>query len=1028
MTQGNAPWLTYEDELDTQMRAGLLRYFSATKYAKYRPEDQRRETFGETISRGEDMHLFRFPQVADEIRRSFDLVRQCRVLPSMRAQQYSGDAILKNNARMFNCVFTHCNRVRAFAEVFWLLLSGCGVAYSVQWHHVNQLPPLAPRLDRSRSVVHVVGDNIAGWGNALLALIRSCVDGYPVVFDYSLIEAGHPKGTPLVTSGGTAPGSAGLRAALECVRRVLMGALGRRLLPIECHDIMCHVSEAVCLGGSRRAALLALFSPNDELMKACKTGNWPEHNRQRRRANNSAALLRSTLTRGKLSEVFTHAKEWGDPGIYLTDNLDWGPNPCVPGDTWVQTSKGPRQVLELVDTPFQARINGRDHASTEAGFFSTGVKAVYEVVTKEGFTFRATSNHQVMRAEVTRKTRHEEWAEVGSLRSGDKVVLHTHQGSAWGGLGTFDDGWLVGSLLGDGSFVTQDAFQTAYLRYWGPTRHYMMNEALRRIRNSESCVTERREYALEGSDIEDKGISQISSVGVRRLAGLYGLHHGNKKVTAGVERASSEFYRGFLSGWFDADGSIQGNQEKGVSVRLASSELGNLEAAQRLLARLGIISKVYKGRRAAGKRRLPDGRGGYKLYFCKEQHELVIAGSNLFMFAEIIGFSEPLKGVQLQGLLESYKRTPNRERFVARVKSITLVGEEEVFDCTVPGPHAFDGNGFMLHNCGEISMNPVYNRGVRGMEAGCSFCNLSETNATLFHSKRDMLEAVEAAAIIGTLQAAYTDFPYLPEVSSLIAQRDALIGVSMTGMLERPDIALNPAYQREAAQLVMDTNVRIARKIGIRPAARATCVKPSGNSSMVLGGISSGHHAHHSAMFVRRSEAYPDDPYYQRFREVNPHMCVAVREDMHLVEWPLRPPPGALVKADTPAVEFLTMVRSTIENWIRPGTREGLGSLGLHHNVSNTALVKPGEWDDVVDYVWENREWFSGVTAFGSDGEIKHPHAPFQAVTDFDGWQHWLDLRKGYKPVNYSSVREFEDNTYFEGESACGGPNGSCEL
>lgn len=308
----------------------IAEYIHASKYARWREDLGRRELYTETVDRVRDMHLRRFVHLPtwflDEIRDAFELVREKRVLPSMRSFQFAGPAIETNHLRGFNCAATLIDRPRAFAETFYLLLCGCGVGYSVQKQHVAQLPPIS--ADFAQYVVqHVVADTIEGWADALDVLIGGAIAGYDVEFDFSLIRA---KGSPLKTSGGRAPGPEPLRTALEQVRGVLLGARGRQLSTLEAHTINCHGADAVLSGGIRRSAMLALFSLDDHEMMGCKAdASWFQVAPWLARANNSVALHRQHATEAEYRRIFEMTAQFGEPGAYWLDDYDDVPNPCV---------------------------------------------------------------------------------------------------------------------------------------------------------------------------------------------------------------------------------------------------------------------------------------------------------------------------------------------------------------------------------------------------------------------------------------------------------------------------------------------------------------------------------------------------------------------------------------------------------------------------------------------------------------------------------------------------------------------------
>jgi len=645
-------------------------YIHVSKYARYRPELGRREVYAETVARDEAMHIKRFPQFEAEIREAFAPVYRQEVLPSMRSLQFAGEAILKNHAKLFNCCFGHINRLEAFSEALYLLLCGCGVGYSVQREHVERLPALV-RIDTKRVRHHVVEDTIEGWADAEKALILSYTTGEYIEFAYHKVR---DAGSPLVTSGGRAPGHIQLKRSLESIRTILNEAQGRQLRPIECHRILCIGAEAPLSGGVRRSAMISLFSLDDQEMMNCKTGDWFSREPYLQNANNSVVLVRGEVREREFKRVFDATRQWGEPGFYFTWNMEWGVNPCV-----------------------------------EVQFFP--------------------------------------------------------------------------SLIID-------------------------------------------------------------------------------------------------------------------------------EKTQRKLANKGIQTKI-----------------------------------------------------------------------------------------------------------GEV-------------HSGWAFCNLTTINAAKLRSLEDFLAAAKAATFIGTLQATYTSFPYLGWVSEAIAERDALLGVSMTGMLDSPAISCNPEFQQTVAKHVKSWNRQYAELFGIEAAARTTLVKPEGTSSLALGGVASGHHAHHSRKYIRRVIADQFEFPFQAFQAKNPHMCKKIGDGKWIIEFPVEIAPEALVKADLSAVEFLEMVRSTQKNWVGPGTN--LDRTQYHfgepltHNVSNTVHVRKGEWGQVADYLWQHRNSFSGVSFIEERSDKQYANAPFEAVVTEADEAYYNRLIADYVPVDYSALRESEDATSLRAEAACVG--GACEV
>lgn len=671
----------------------VANYIHASKYAKYRKSDRRREVYEETVDRSFAMHYERFvrdcrdEKLAGEIHDAFDLAREKKILPSMRSMQFGGDAIVRNNSRMYNCAFTLANRGRVFAEIFHALLSGCGVGYSVQFQHVEALPEVR-RIDNTRVKHFTVPDTIEGWADALLELCRAYYKtGEYVEFNYSQIRA---EGATLST-GGRAPGHTPLKAALEKIRAKFDAATGRKMRPIEVHDVICFTAEAVLSGGIRRSSLISLFSAHDsEMMYAKAHENFRPAskgdsgvNSQRQMANNSVALLRSATHWDTFERVVKVSKEWGDPGFYFTDNLDFGCNPC----------------------------------------------------------------------------------------------------------------------------------------------------------------------------------------------GEIGLYPKLKGKWDGVDRTLD----------FDYD---------------------------------------------------------------------------------------------------EYQRS---------------------------------GGGGSLDAINDY-----------GHDTGFQFCNLCEVNVAAIETPAEFIDACKKAALIGTLQAAYTDFYYLGPVTRRCVEDESLLGVGMTGIMDRPEIGLNPRLLKEGAEAAVAENRRVAQAIGIRPAARVTTVKPSGTASLELGGVGSGIHYHHARRYFRRITANPNESIAQAFKKANPHMVETKPNGDLCLVFPIVAPDGAKVVKEESGLEFMDHVFNVYESWVKPGSLTLANKLMLTHNVSCTVVVRDEEWDLAVKKAWVNRHRVTAMSFMPLLGDKIFPFAPREeVVTDADEAK-WNYLIEHYTPVDYKSLQELHDDVNFTQDPACAG--GVCEI
>jgi ribonucleoside-diphosphate reductase alpha chain len=602
------------------------------KYAKYRPELQRRETWEELVTRNMEMHIKKYPQLEQEIRDNYKFVYDKKVLPSMRSMQFAGKPIEMSPNRIYNCAFAPIDDWRVFSEIMFLLLGGTGVGYSVQKHHVDALPEIRkPNADKTRRFL--IGDSIEGWADSISVLVKSYFfGGSKPQFDFRDIRQ---KGARLITSGGKAPGPQPLKECLIKLEGILDAKKnGDKLSPIEVHDMVCHIADAVLAGGIRRAALISLFSANDEQMISCKSGAWWETNPQRGRANNSAVLMRHKIDKPYFMDLWKRieASGAGEPGIYLSNDKDWGTNPCC----------------EIALRPFQ-------------------------------------------------------------------------------------------------------------------------------------------------------------------------------------------------------------------------------------------------------------------------------------------------------------------------------------------------------------------------------FCNLCEVNVSDVVDQDDLNARVKSASFIGTLQAGYTDFHYLRPIWQRTTEKDALIGVSMTGIGSGAVLKMN---MKEAAKVVKVENTRVADMLSINPSARTTTVKPAGTTSLTLG-TSSGIHAWHNDYYIRRVRVGKNEAIYSHLLVNHPELVEDEYfrpHDTAVIGIPQKAPSDAIFRTESP-IQLLERVKKVHGEWIKPGHRTGNNT----HNVSATVSIREHEWDAVGEWMWENKEYYNGLSVLPYDGGT-YIQAPFEDCTK----EKYEELMKTLNEVDLSKVIEIEDNTDLSGEVACAG--GACEV
>jgi ribonucleoside-diphosphate reductase alpha chain len=552
-----------------------------------------------------------------------------------------------------------------------------------------------------------VGDSLESIFDAVKSMALIEKSGGGVGFDFSKLR---PNGDIVRSTKGVASGPVSFMRVFDTSTEVIKAGGKRRgammgILRVDHPDIIEFITS------KQKSEFLSNFNISvavtDNFMKTLEEDGeyWLINPRNKEK-------VRKLKAKNVWNLMAKSAWESGDPGVIFIDEINRhnptpqvgkieSTNPCITSDAWIMTEDGPRQVKELYGKKFTAIVNNEKWKSSENGFFSTGTKPVYQLKTREGFELRLTKDHPVMKVKrITRYKMEREWVNAETLKTGDKIVLNNHRSlNGWKGKYGEREGYLNGLLLGDGTIKKDKVI----LSSWGDGKG---SKAVRSLAFAYAETLPHRSNFNGWMRVKGRKEYRMSMGYFKKLAMELGLKPGMKTITKEMEQTFSEFCKGLLRGLFDADGSVQGRQSKGVSIRLAQSNLEILKAVQRILLRFGIFSKIYVNRRGEGISKMPNGKGGTKNYLHKPQHELVISKENIRYFYQKVGFGNSHKMEKLEKAVKSYKRKMNRERFIATVNEITQSALEEVYDAKIPGINAFDANGFYVHNCGEQPLLP----------------------------------------------------------------------------------------------------------------------------------------------------------------------------------------------------------------------------------------------------------------------------------------------------------------------------------
>lgn len=929
-------------------------------YLKWVDNEGRYETWDEAVESIINGHRKKYvdKNIENDLEFVLTHLKEKRLLASQRNLQYRFPQIEKNNARLYNCSSLYAARNKIFQEVFFLGLSGCGVGISLLTPFVDNISKIQKRVKGVKT--YIIPDSIEGWANSLGVLMSSYfVDnqpfesyaGYEIKFDYSFIR---PKGA-FISGGFKSPGPDGLKTSLEMIETFIENWLvnnGNKLRPIAIADILCIASDAVLSGGIRRSALNMIVDPNDQEMINAKIGNWREKYPYRARSNNSVLLLRNEVNKEQFDKIISLNDGISDIGYVFANSWFDLFNPCFTGDMELLTSEGYKKFSELSGQTKIELVNAVGQ-KVLGSVRQTGYKDVVEIKLTTGKTIKCTPDHLLIDIDGN---------EVEAINSkGVRIAHYLNHNKEFDELYT-----KLGFIQGDGVLSRLESLTHKGLEVCFNPKDFEVANMF-----DIECTTS--VYINGYNDILKELKFSSSSLPERTLPKTF-------YEWTDLEKKS------FLRGLFSANGSVL----RAGRVTLKSTCKSLIEELVNILTNFGV--SVYY---TTNKESFTEFKNG--VYKCKESYDLNFASyESLVWFYNNIGFVQSYKN---NILLEILKYKAPKVRVVKPLSKKEVVYDFELGDLL----HVGSVNGLLVHNCYEILKHPILYKKINKRidtvkynelysfteenrdKLGVSFCNLVEINAEKATNKEEFYDVCRAASILGTLQAGYTNFPYLGKTTEEIVKQDALLGVSITGILNNP-ILLNKELLNVGASIVKTTNKRVAKLIKINQAARTTCIKPSGNSSVILG-TASGIHPEHSEKYFRIMQLNKETETAKWLEKNMPSLLEesywsSTRSD-YAVFIPIENPKTGLFKKDVKGVKHLEIIKLVQENWVNEGTnRELCAYPNVNHNVSNTVIIDNKE--EVVNYIWENKESFTANSFISDYGDKEFIQAPFTSVSSLE--------------------------------------------
>lgn len=889
----------------------------------------------------------------EEAERLFDYIFNLKGIFAGRCLWQLGTPLVEkmSGVSLVNCWMTSISKIEDFKFLMDHLMVGGGVGFTIERAVVHDFPKVREvpfiRHEKTNDADFIVPDSRQGWSSLIGKVLTSYFEtGESFTYSTVLIRG---FGAPLKTFGGTASGPEILVEGINDICNILNQRIGKKIRSVDALDIANIIGKIVVAGSARRSAQIAIGDPDDFLFLRAK--NWGRGDIPGWRANSNNSIYADAFD--EIIEEFWKGYDGsGEPyglinralirkngrlGEKVNDNKVIGTNPCVTADTWVLTDLGPRLVSDLLDNDFTALVDGKPFQST--AFWNTGKKQILKVITSTGHSVRLTANHKIL-------TKDHGWVEAGNLSNGDVIILHDHTGASWDGEGTDDDGYILGHLIGDGTFYPNG---TPAVAVWKNDDGFEYpKQKLTQIMQSLPHRSDYKGWYSTG----DGNQLRSSNVGLRELAKKYSIVRGNKTVTPEVEMASSSFCIGFIRGLFDTDGCVEGDSYSGgVSIRLSQSNYEMLEGVQRMLSRLGILSTIYSGHKA-GYKELPGGN-----YFVKDNYRLCISGKNAEKFVQIIGFYNQSKLNKWNTKKSLMTRSFYEKGNMTTVVDVVEDGVEDVYDCTVFNVHAFDANGIYVHNCGEI-----------GLEDG-EPCNLAEVFLPNVSSKEEL---IDISKLLYKTQKAITTLAYPYKKSQDVIQRNRRLGQGITGWLQSTDEQLS--WIDDAYLSLKEYDKEWSSILEINPSIKLTTVKPSGTLSL-LAGVTPGIHPAYAKYYIRRVRMGSNDPLVNFCRskgyDVQFDVGIDGKENhtICVVSFPCVTPDHATLAENLSAIDQLEWVVKAQSTW-------------ADNNVSVTVYYRKEELPEIQEWMAKNYKNKVKSVSFLLHSEHGFNLAPYEKISE----------------------------------------------